>query len=183
MRTKIAMVVIGLTCLLPVGTASANKYCQSTCRIESCAPMCCSHCGQKSCRVICEMKKVKKTVWVVKCEEFCVPNPSCCRPCCKKSCCTSSCSEQCGTCCGSHGKCGKVLVPPRCGPVRCRKKLIKKEIVCEVPVYKCVVCGSCCEGCCCGEQTVPKFAPEKKAKVAPAPSPTALLPRIITQKK
>ena len=37
---------------------------------------CCAHCGchaccEKYCRIVCEMKEIKKIVWVVKCEDFC----------------------------------------------------------------------------------------------------------------
>ncbi len=81
-----------------------------------CRPSC-----AKCCEVVCETKTVKKIVWVVECEEFCVANP------------TLGCGKSC---------CGK----PRCGKSRSRKQLIKKEIAVEVPVYKCVpvkcVCGS-----------------------------------------
>jgi hypothetical protein len=60
------------------------------------------------------MKEIKKTVWVVECEEFCTTLP--------------------GRCC-----------TPRCGKVRCKKKLVKKEIKVQVPVYRCKVVD-CCGG-------------------------------------
>ena len=39
------------------------------------AAKCWSSCA-KCCTVVCETKLVKKTVWVVQCEEFCVANPT-----------------------------------------------------------------------------------------------------------
>src|SRR5262245_10545834 len=59
----------------------------------------CQHCGcscecVKVCRMICDMKEVKKTCYTCKCEDFCVPGPSkrcddtCCGHCpdCRDSC-------------------------------------------------------------------------------------------------
>ena len=90
---------------------------------------CCSRCGvKKVCKVVCEMKEVKKTCWEVECEEFCVPLP---RLCGRKA---GACERDC-------------VAPPKCGKVRCRKKLVKKKVTRKVPVYKCVVehvCGKCC---------------------------------------
>jgi hypothetical protein len=69
------------------------------------------------------------------------------------------------------------MVPPRCGPVRLRKKLVKKEIVCEVPVYKCVVvcgngCCDCCDPCGFGEEAEPAgAAPMVRATTDVAPLP------------
>ena len=67
--------------------------------------------------------------------------------------------------------------PPKCGHVRCRKKLVKKEITCEVPVYKCVVEYVCCD-CCgpsCGVCTEPA-APMPTATGAPAEAPIPAAP-------
>jgi hypothetical protein len=58
------------------------------------------------------------------------------------------------------------MVPPRCGKVRCVKKLVKKEITCEVPVYKCVVV--CCSPGCCE-------AARRDGGAAPAPTQTTTL--------
>jgi len=113
-----------------------------------------AHCGPRACgcsvnvccgkttQVVCEMKKVKKTVWAVECEEFSTLLPGC------------HCLTGCNKCC---------VTPPRCDKVRTRKKLVKKTITCEVPVYKCVVVP-------CGE--VEEAAPEAVAPEAPAPAPT-----------
>jgi len=131
-------------CLLFVGIAQATgSGGERACSDE---PACCAerdcHCHAcgKVCRVVCEMKKIKKTVWVVECEEFCVPLPGCCegkRHCCQTSGCRDSCASP-----------RRPMSVPRCGKVRCRKKLIKKEFTYAVPVYKCVVCGG---GCNCNE--------------------------------
>ena len=171
--------MLGVACLAVAGPAYSGNHCKSgSCCVQSCEPTCCSGCGQKACRLICTMKKVKKTVWVVECEEFCVPNPrcghSCGKKCCKSSCCTEGCGEGCQSCCDPCADRRRCLVPPHCGKVRCRKKLIKKEITCEVPVYKCVVCGTCCEaGGCCEQPAAVEQDGTKTQVVRPAPTPTA----------
>jgi len=151
------------------------------------SPSCCaksSHCNGcgKACQVVCEMKKVKKTVWEVECEEFCAPLPNC-----EKRCCHKGCGESCGGGCDEGGCCGDVcgsacrpVVPPKCGKVRCRKKLVKKEITCEVPVYKCVVCGSCCDrpqDCGVEEETYME-APLAPAKVPSKAVSTMMIPTV-----
>ena len=136
---------------------------------------CCNGCGvQKTCKVVCEMKKIKKTVWTVKCEEFCTSLPGC----------KSSCGDCCDTGCNS-GCCGdpcaslkKPMVPPKCGKVRCRKKLVKKTITCEIPSYKCIVvcCNAGCNACCDKsdwEKAAPAKAPvstKRTTHAAPLPS-------------
>ena len=98
-------------------------------------------CGvAKNCQVVCDVKKVKTTVWVVECEKFCDTLP----------CCDRGCKSACG---GFDSGCGgksclsrkRPLVQPKCNKVRCRKKLVKKTITKEVPIYKCVV-GCCNDG-------------------------------------
>ena len=156
------------------------------------------HCGccgrvcecEKHCQVVCEMKEVKKTVWVVKCEDFCDPLPGHghgrCNGC--DACGACNAGETCNVepegCCDGCGKhcdpCAvernKKLVPPKCGKVRTKKTLEKKEIVCKVPSYKCVVvysCPNCCSGeGCDGQQASP--APAKPATPAPAPGKTTI---------
>ncbi|MGD9128296.1 MAG: hypothetical protein PVH19_13040 [Planctomycetia bacterium] len=159
----------------------------------------CPHCHGSACMVICEMKKVKKTVWVVECEKFAPVNPSCnffdvlksklisgkksggCEPegCCEKGCCGEGCCKAC--------------TPPQCGRVRCKKKLVKKEITCEVPVYKCVVTG--CRACCsdgCGESKpapvenpapFPEAPPNVSAQRLPVAPARTMSPPILMQEK
>lgn len=172
MRTILSSLVIGL---LIAGTGLAAD-CQT-------APACCEDveccqkgggCERKTCQVVCGVKKVKKTVWVVECEEFC---PS--LPCCKRSCKSGGCEADCGdaACCGDDSCCDpcaslrRPTVPPKCMPSRCRKKLVKKTITCEVPVYKCVVVGggSGCAESCCGEEAAPAEAPAAEGKTADIP--------------
>ena len=142
---------------------------------------CCGTCGSnKVCKVVCETKKVKKTVWVVECEEFCPSLPNCCRA--RKSCggdCQADCGEEgCGgkDCCDPCASLRRPMVPPKCGKVRTRKKLVKKQITCEVPVYKCVVV--CCEPSCaascggCGDEAPAHADPgttERTTRAAPQP--------------
>ncbi len=110
---------------------------------------CCRRCGAKNvCKVVCEMKEVRKTCWVVQCEEFCVRLPRFF----KSSCGDTGCGGECGGCqndgCKSPGS--RPMVPPKCGKVRYRKTLVKKEITCQVPVYRCVpvpTCGCANGGC------------------------------------
>lgn len=150
----LSLVVIPLI----AGGGVAADRCSTPACCES--PGCCDQCGcQKICQVVCEMKEVKRHVWVVECEPFCPPLPRFprpCRPCCD-DCGTESCQSKVACCDAGCGKCcdpceplrNRCLVPPKCGPVRSRKKLVKKEVICEVPVYKCVVvCGGGCQADC-----------------------------------
>ena len=111
-------------------------------------------CRRTVCKVVCGTKTVTKSCWCVECEEFCAPLPgwgplsylyaACFNPCGDSCCdrCDESCRDPgCGTKC-----CERCLVPPKCGPVRSKKKLVKKEYECEVPVYRCVV-KYLCSGC------------------------------------
>lgn len=152
------------------------------CEEPQCCKPICPRCHKSSCMIVCKMKKIKKTVWVVECEKFAPVNPGCnlldllhgkLKPCTKRGCCEpEACGETCGDdCCGKS--CCKKSVPPQCGKVRCKKKLIKKEITCEVPVYKCVVTGCCTDGCSdgCGD-SAPVETPTAQPKAAPAPAPT-----------
>ena len=150
-----------MACLFFVATTTAGDGCAN-----ACSPACGVKCAPKTCRVVCEMKEVKKTVWVVECEEFCVPNPRCEKTCRDKKCCTPDCSVDRG--CDGCGK--SCLTPPRCGPVRCRKKLVKKEIICKVPVYKCVV-TTCDNGCCEAGDAEPIKAEDAQKTIQPAPMP------------
>jgi hypothetical protein len=163
-------------------TSKAPAACTEvqTCGNTAQCGRCGSCCGcEKYCRVVCEMKEVKKTIWVVKCSEFCAPLPTLCHDeCCDCDACragSSSCSDQsCGGECGK--KCdpcaaenARTYVPPRCGKVREKKTLEKKEVVCKVPSYKCVVVY-CCPQCSGGEKATPSTPPPAKP-LAPAPAP------------
>jgi hypothetical protein len=151
----------------------------------------CPHCGrpcEKTCRVVCEMKEVKKSCWVVKCKEFCAPMPGCGRDCGCGSCGEGNCAAQnCEAGCANHcGKCdlcakeeSKRIVPPKCGRVHEKKTLEKKEIVCHVPSYKCIVVYTCPNCGCggsqeCGGHQAPPPAPtgSKQPTLPPAPAPS-----------
>ena len=131
----------------------------------------CGSCGKSDCQVVCEMKTVKKTCWVVECEQICPSLPNC--P--KRGCCglnfRGSCDDEAG--CGDCGKgCkSRPLVPPKCGKSRTIKKLVKKEYTCEVPVYKCVACAGCGPDGCGGEEAAPPAVPAKVPTAAEAPLP------------
>jgi len=135
---------------------------------DTCGQTCCDQCGcpaaclQKTCQVVCEVKKEKKTCWCVECSEICPLMP------------------------GRRDCCSECPPPPRCGDPKCVKKLVKKEYQVEVPVYKCVV-RHVCPDCFSGGSTnsAPSAAPNPPAAAtAPgvpplpsAPSPPARVPR------
>lgn len=160
--------------------------------VETCgSPGCCAHCGchcgcEKHWKIVCEMKEVKKTVWSVKCEEFCPLMPNC-GHCCGSDCCNSD--SVCSTEAGCSGNCNgkkcdpcaaekdKHYVTPKCGKVREKKTLEKKEVVCKVPSYKCVVeyaCANCGAKQCDGEKAPAAAPTEAPAPPAPTPSKTTL---------
>lgn len=155
MRTIVLSMAIGLL-IANVTIAGDSCTVAGCCDPGACcqAQDGCGGCGcRKVCKVVCEMKQVKKHVWVVECEEFCAPLPGLGRGCapCGDAICEPGYGED-G--CGGEGRPGpcaslyKPMVPPKCGKVRCRKKLVKKEVTCEVPVYRCVVvCGGGGPGC------------------------------------
>jgi len=186
MKTYALFLILGL---LIANGAIAAEACNSPAacnEVQTCgSPDCCAHCGchgccEKYCKVVCEMKEIKKTVWTVKCEDFCAPLPSCpldckeCRECrgnesCKEAACENGCNKCCNPCADLENR---NYVPPKCGKVREKKTLEKKEIVCKVPSYKCVVVYACadCGSKCGGEKAEPQ-APAAPMPTAPAPAP------------
>ncbi len=171
--------IAGEACKAPAACTEVQT-CGSANQCGRCG--CASNC-EKHCKVVCEMKEVKKTVWVVKCTEFCTTLPNCghdgCGCCegCKAGCETeTSCCEKCnGKCDPCAAEKNKRIVPPKCGKVREKKTLEKKEVVCKVPVYKCVVVYTCSDcGCQESGDAAPAAAPVPPAKpVAPVPAPKA----------
>jgi hypothetical protein len=159
----------------------ASSAASSALAIERCGgSRDCGSCGESDCQVVCEMKTVKKSCWVIECEQICPTLPACPRLSCDffnfcgKKCSDGSCGEDagCGNDCGKG--CGsKKLVPPKCGKSRTIKKLVKKEYTCEVPVYKCTSCGAC-GPCGDGEEAAPPATPAKAPAVAKAPMPRNL---------
>ncbi|MEN6408022.1 MAG: hypothetical protein ABFC77_16330 [Thermoguttaceae bacterium] len=140
---------------------------------------CCAHCGhagpcEKYCQIVCETKDVKKTVWVVQCEEFCTTLPRLAhRDDCDGQDCQSCKAEGCGKdrCDPCAVENAKKFVAPKCGKVREKKTLQKKEVVCKVPSYKCVVtycCPQCGGG---GQETSAPATPARPAAPMPAPKP------------
>jgi hypothetical protein len=155
--------------------------------VQTCGgPRCCANCGsacqcEKRCQVVCQMKEVKKTVWVVRCEEFCPLLPRCghggCKGCdgcgssagtetCESPGCREHCGKKCDPCAAEKNK---HYVPPKCGKMRTKKILEKKEVVCLVPSYKCVVVYACPS--CCGSQNGDEQAPAAPTKPATPPPP------------
>lgn len=176
---------------LMAAEAMAGEPCKAppACQeVQTCgSARCCARCGAasdccKQCKIVCEMKDVKKTVWVVTCSEVCTVMPNCGHRC---GCGCDNCKTaqaKCESCedkdagCPKHDPCAaeknKHYVPPKCGRVREVKKLTPKEVVCQVPVYKCVV-EYCCPQCDGQEKVAPKAAaPLPPAAPAPAPKTT-----------
>ena len=169
------------------GNTSAPGTCNE---VQTCGdPNCCAHCGchdccEKYCKVVCEMKEIKKTVWAVKCEDFCTSLPSCplncddcCDPC-NKECCKESNCDNGGKCCNPCASIeNRNYNPPKCGKVRTKKTLEKKEITCKIPSYKCVVVYACANcGSKCGGERAAQEAPAKDPTPAPAPKTTLIAP-------
>lgn len=82
MRTLVLSMAMGMLIVSAAAASDAGDNIPAACKeVQTCgAPDCCAHCGchaccEKYCRVVCEMKEVKKTVWVVKCEDFCTHCP------------------------------------------------------------------------------------------------------------
>jgi hypothetical protein len=174
-----------------VAEAGASPPTPEACKeVQTCGSSdCCAYCGchgccEKYCRIVCEMKEVKKTVWAVHCKDFCAPLPNCPLHCCEgcengddescKTCnCENSCDKHCDVCADLENR---NYVPPHCGKVRTVKTLEKKEVTCKIPAYKCVVvyvcqnCGSKCSEGIKADQSAPMpAAPD--SNLLPAPKP------------
>jgi len=182
--TSLAL-ALGLLLVQPVWAGDA-----SCCGPEQClgSESCCGKCGchggcKRMCTLTVEKKEIKKIVFQVKCEEFCVPCPR--LPCGKHGCgdgCGNGCGEACGEACGQCGAgcdhgCGKgpCCPPPKCTTAKCRKILVPVEKTETICVYKCVPCYSCgqCEASgACSVDPIPVPAPT----TAPAPTPAGKVP-------
>jgi hypothetical protein len=184
---RLLTLTLGLGWLLAAGVAAAADSCAvpADCSRQGTKVTCCTCCGghaccRKVCKVVCTIQEVKKTVWTVECKEFCVPNPAICGGKCG-TCGPTLCGEKCGVCSQTPCCCKPCQTPPKCGPVRTKKELIKKEIVCKVPTYKCVVvcCGRCpgdCGACTATKEptpAAPNTPPPAGASPQPAPMPVA----------
>ncbi len=176
MRT-LTMALAAAACLALALPAEAQQACGPA------DPGCCTsagkccHCGscapcKKVCRIVCEMKKVEITCWDVECEDFCPLLPRLGRDPCSPSA-SSDCTPE-PSCCGSCGPCTsgcpeRCIKPPKCGLMRTKKKLVKRTVTREVPVYKCVVECVCCD-CRGGEKGgVPTEAEPALPPEAPPP--------------
>lgn len=140
----------------------------------------CDHCGQvcpcqKTCRLVCETKKVEITCWGCKCEDFCVPGPS--KPGCKH--CEWVC-EECHAGCDPdaiHTQAKKFVWTewiPGCATMHTRKKLMKKTITKTIPSYKWVV-ENLCPHCQAHAQSAPVPVGTEIPQPPNAPG-TAMLP-------
>jgi hypothetical protein len=164
--------------VLAVLAIAANAY-GDDCRDCACQRCGCqSHC-RKICRVVCEMKDVKQICYSCKCEDFCVPGPSCkCGEICECDPCHSGCGCKCFGCLFGDGKIHRTIWKPSCeSTLFTRNKLYKYEITKKVPTYKWVVeycCGECQSATPCnGSQPVPENAPANSAESGSKPLPNS----------
>lgn len=153
MRT-FAMLLLPAILVLGGRPATATDCAGGMSRCDQCCDQCGRHvaCIEKTCQVVCEVKKEIRTCWCVECREICPLMPGCHHSCCE-------------------------CPPPRCGHPKCVKKLVKKEYEVEVPVYKCVV-RHLCPDCYRNESTEsPRTAPNPPpAPTAPATPPAPPIP-------
>jgi hypothetical protein len=117
---------------------------------------CCAHCGcnthcRKVCKLVEEEKEVEIVCWGSKCEDWCIPGPSCpgCKHC--KMVCVD-CEKNCD-CHEPHATPKKFVWRdwvPGCASVHTKKKLMKKVVKEKVKSFKWVVEDLCpeCTQCC-----------------------------------
>jgi hypothetical protein len=104
-----------------------------------CCPQCGCHSVKKVCKLVPTVEKVPETKYSAKCEDFCVPGPSCLLG-----------TKVTKDCDGCHRE---KIWKPSCGCVRTRSVMIKEVVMKEKPGFKCVVETVCCKcGCCCDEK-------------------------------
>lgn len=188
------MILTSLGAAFALAIAGASEAADCCAAPQACVPAakacgpgvaCPVNCGRPDCRVIVEMKKVKKHVWVVECEEHCPSLPGsrllggCHGSCGAGHACARPGAS--GTPCGACDPCAAVRAraqcPPKCTHARCRKVLKKKEIECEVPTYKCVPAyGAACRSGCCGSENPPANAPDVTSQ---NPMQSAPLPPVV----
>lgn len=108
----------------------------------------CAHCGraaecQKTCRLVCEEKKVTIVCWGSKKEDFCIPGPS--RPGCQQT--EWVCDEE-----DPQAPCAQAKkfvwtdwIPSCDARLHTRTKLMKKTVAKKIPSYKWVVEDLCAE--------------------------------------
>jgi hypothetical protein len=125
-------------------------------RVANAGECCCAHCGgccecEKTCRLVCEDKKVDVICWGVVCEDFCLPGHG--KPGCKQ------CKTVCVDCSEPQDPKAPCVAPksfvwrdwrPSCAYLFTKKKLMKKTETVKVPTYKWVVEDLCpkCQGSC-----------------------------------
>lgn len=99
---------------------------------------------RKHCKIVPDTKKISKTVYECKEENYCLPK--CPHP----------------LLGGSRGKGEDVCPYPTCDKPRRRKVLVKKEVVEECPTFRCVV------------ESVVERVPYKVYRKVPCPAPAAM---------
>jgi hypothetical protein len=165
MNTRITFAVAMLATLLLSTFTAVNAG-------EHCHHCGCSACCEKVCRLVVEDKKVDVICWGCKCEDFCLPGPSC-RGC-------KNCDEVCNFCDEKDPKapCAQPQkfvwydwIPNPCADLHTKKKLMKRTVTKTVPGYKWVV-EDLCPGC---EQKAVGAAITAGTEVPAPPLPNAKL--------
>lgn len=117
----------------------------------------CGTCCEKVCVTHAKPGKESRYCWEVECKEVCIPAVRFPWECCKKNGCDSCCAD---------------CRVPKCGRVRCVRKLKLVEYECDVCEYEheivCCCNGSGCDGCaaCCPSHYQPISAKQPAAKPA-----------------
>jgi hypothetical protein len=163
--------------LLAALAIAANSFAGDESRDCACSQCGCqAHC-HKRCRLVCEMKDVKKVCYTCKCEDFCVPGPSCvCGEVCECDPCSSGCSCKCLSCLFGDGTTHRKIWKPSCETrLFTRNKLYKYEVTKQVPTYKWVVeycCNSCQTAAPCATDGIPPAAATVKSAESGSKLPT-----------
>jgi hypothetical protein len=153
---------------------------------------CCACCGcqcpcEMTCHLVKYMKKVTVNCYGCKCNDFCIPGPSCpgCKHC--EGCCDCGCEPKCGcdSECNQKPDCHLNWRDwcPTCACPHTAKQLVKYEVTKEIPAYKWVtepLCCGCAEKAKADDKNVPAPAPpapQKSADVPPSPSLSFAMPK------
>jgi hypothetical protein len=165
MILKRILIVVGLA--LPALTSAEMRAEQHVCA-ECGAEACC----RAYCRCVPSTEEKKKLCFDCKCEDFCVPGPSCYLG----SKCEAMPLPGKEDACGCGGNCCITwnLWKPRCAEVRTRKVLVVHEVKKEVPTYKWQVeylCDSCRD--CCADAM--PLRPQQGAEILPVSAETPIV--------
>jgi hypothetical protein len=140
---------------------------------------CCSGCGcsvgcQKVCKLVCEEKKVEVVCWGCKCEDFCVPGPSCrgsqhCETVCE----TCGDKESEGICVEPKAKVWYEWIPGCSAKKYTKTKLMRGVTTIKVPSHKWVLEDLCAD--CVARYQSPAVAPGTQLPAQPMVAENVLI--------